>query len=227
MTAGFSLMREAQERHFHSKKQQPSTSSPEEGNRSFIETARRAQIIQCGVEILAQLGYGRASLAQIAKRADVSTGVILYYFQNKEELFQEIQRQVVALYDAVVLERMDMTSPTTALRTIIEANISFLAENPNEAAALRQLYFAFSHTNPSQYDPYPAAERRKALYAILEAGQQTGEFGSFDLWTAVRAIGAALDQTYSERFREPELDFARHAKELVALFDRALRKDTK
>ena len=40
---------------------------------SFIEIARRKQIIECAIDAIAELGFAQASLAQIAKRAGVST----------------------------------------------------------------------------------------------------------------------------------------------------------
>ncbi|WP_338106680.1 TetR/AcrR family transcriptional regulator [Psychrobacillus psychrodurans] len=53
---------------------------------SFIEKARRNQIVECAIETIAEIGYAQASLGQIAKRAKISKGVISYHFANKEEL---------------------------------------------------------------------------------------------------------------------------------------------
>ncbi|PEJ81757.1 TetR family transcriptional regulator, partial [Bacillus pseudomycoides] len=38
---------------------------------SFIEKARRAQIVECAIETIAEVGYAQASLGQIAKRAKI------------------------------------------------------------------------------------------------------------------------------------------------------------
>ena len=45
---------------------------------SFIEAARRAQLIESAIETIATLGYVHASLAQVAKRAGISKSVITY-----------------------------------------------------------------------------------------------------------------------------------------------------
>lgn len=42
---------------------------------SFIEAARRAQIVESAIETIAEAGYARASMAQIAPRAGISKGV--------------------------------------------------------------------------------------------------------------------------------------------------------
>jgi AcrR family transcriptional regulator len=57
---------------------------------SFIEAARRAQLIECAIETIATLGYAQASLAHIAQRAGISKSVITYYFSSKEELIEQV-----------------------------------------------------------------------------------------------------------------------------------------
>ncbi len=46
--------------------------------------------MECAIETLAEVGYVKASLGQIAKRAKISKGVISYYFTNKEELLEQV-----------------------------------------------------------------------------------------------------------------------------------------
>lgn len=48
------------------------------GEPTFIEAARRAQIVQCASDAIDELGFERASLAEIAKRAGISKSVISY-----------------------------------------------------------------------------------------------------------------------------------------------------
>ena len=57
--------------------------------RSFIEEARRAQIISSAIEVIAELGFARASLAQIARHAGISKGVISYHFAGGEVLIAQ------------------------------------------------------------------------------------------------------------------------------------------
>ncbi|WP_409496972.1 TetR family transcriptional regulator [Amycolatopsis sp. cmx-11-12] len=65
--------------------------------RTFTESARRAQIVAAAIETIAGLGYARASFAQIAKEAKLSsTGLISYHFANKEELVRTVLEDVFA-----------------------------------------------------------------------------------------------------------------------------------
>jgi AcrR family transcriptional regulator len=61
---------------------------------SFIERTRRAQIVKRAIDAIATLGYAQASLAQIARCAGISKGVISYHFAGKEELIQQILAEV-------------------------------------------------------------------------------------------------------------------------------------
>src|SRR5271154_647068 len=107
---------------------------------SFIEQARRAQIIDCAIDAIAELGFAQASLAQIAKRAGVSTSVILYYFTSKEELIGEVVAHVFAAADAFVRPRVvSEATARSALRALIESNVAFFAANPKSSLAVMNI----------------------------------------------------------------------------------------
>ena len=59
---------------------------------SFIEEARRTQIAEAAIRLIASRGFARTSLAEIAREAGCSKGVILYHFKGKRDLVQEILR---------------------------------------------------------------------------------------------------------------------------------------
>ena len=63
--------------------------------RTFIETARRAQIVAAAIDTLAEVGYARASLGRIAQRIGISRGLISYHFAGKDELMTEVVREVL------------------------------------------------------------------------------------------------------------------------------------
>lgn len=53
-------------------------------------TARRNLILDAAIEVIAQHGFQRTSIKQIAKHAGVADGTIYNYFKNKEELLHAI-----------------------------------------------------------------------------------------------------------------------------------------
>ncbi len=202
----------------------------DQGKRSFIETARRAQIVECAIETIAELGFNQASLAQIAKRAKVSTGVILYYFASKEELIREVVAHVFAAGETFIRPRVDadQASARNALGAFIEASVGFIAANPKNVLAVMNIMRAGRNESGAlRFDPTVEEPRRAGFRAILEWGQQAGEFRPFLVRVMVVTIVEALDSIPSQLAAEPDLDLAAYGKALVELFDRATRSDEK
>lgn len=72
---------------------------------------RRAQLANSALRTLAELGYARTSLREIAQNSEFSHGVLHYYFRDKVDLITYCVRQ----YKASIVTRYDQvlaTSPT-------------------------------------------------------------------------------------------------------------------
>jgi len=54
------------------------------------ETERRLALLKAAFREVAEKGFSEVTLDDIAKRAGVSKGVTLYYFDSKEDLFREV-----------------------------------------------------------------------------------------------------------------------------------------
>ena len=64
---------------------------------------RRAQLADAALQTLAELGYARTSLREIAQNSQFSHGVLHYYFSDKEDLITHCVRQ----YEAACVTRYD------------------------------------------------------------------------------------------------------------------------
>ncbi len=53
---------------------------------------RRQEIIGAGLELFVRKGYAATKITDIAKRANMSTGLMFHYFESKEKLYEEIIR---------------------------------------------------------------------------------------------------------------------------------------
>ncbi|MGV9818889.1 TetR/AcrR family transcriptional regulator [Nocardia xishanensis] len=73
---------------------------------------RRAQLADAALHTLAELGYARTSLREIAQKSEFTHGVLHYYFNDKVELIAQAVRQ----YEAVCVTRFDdiVATATTA-----------------------------------------------------------------------------------------------------------------
>lgn len=74
--------------------------------------ARRTQLAVATLQTLAELGYARTSLREIAQNSEFSHGVLHYYFTDKRDLITRAVRQ----YEAVCVTRYDevVATSTTA-----------------------------------------------------------------------------------------------------------------
>jgi AcrR family transcriptional regulator len=190
---------------------------------SFIEAARRAQIVECAIDVIAELGFGQASLAQIAKRAGISTGVISYHFAGKDQLIRAVARHVYETGGAFIRPRVDLQSgPRAALGTLIAASVGFSAAHPNHSRAIANLYLA---GQSGLVDRSMEQARRDGFRTILEAGQRDGVFRGFDIRVMVATIIGALNMVPQLLTEEPGINLDAHGRELVEIFDRATRQD--
>lgn len=193
---------------------------------SFIEVARRAQVIDCALETIADLGYAQASLDQIARRLGISKGVISYHFASKDELIREVIKKVTSA--GIEFRKSRLSKRTTALgelKAYIESAIEFVSLNPKYIPAMMQILANTSNEKwRSRYEAEIFEGPRLKLETILKKGQDDGEFREFSSKVMAIAVRAAVDAVLLQRRMYPDIDLKSCAKELVTLFDLATRK---
>lgn len=194
---------------------------------TFIEQARRAQIIEAAIETVAELGYARASLAEIARRAGISKGVISYHFAGKDELTEQVVLELYTRAGAGIGDRVDSAeSAAAALRGYVEANLDFIAGHPEQVRVLVDIFMNFRHPDGS---PHIDADGQDGLLghlgSLLHQGQEAGEFREFAVRPMAIVIRSAIDAASGQLALDPAFDVRAYAAELVATLERATRKD--
>ena len=88
---------------------------------SFIEKARRAQIVACAIETIAEVGYAQASIGQIAKRANVSKRSDFLSFCGQDELLEQVVTEYYIAYESF-MRRFYVAKllPETGSRSILK-----------------------------------------------------------------------------------------------------------
>jgi TetR/AcrR family transcriptional regulator, fatty acid metabolism regulator protein len=195
--------------------------------RTFIDRARRAQIIAAAIDTIAEMGYGQASLTRIAQRVGVSKGVITYHFTGKEELIQEVIAQVIEGGGAYMTPRI-MAEPTGVgmLRAYIESNLAYLRDYRNHMLAVVEIAVnARTEDGSRMFDESVLDDGLAALERLIAGFQATGEFrADFSAHVMAVAIRAAIDSVPFRLARDP-LDIDSYGRELAALFVQAVRAD--
>jgi AcrR family transcriptional regulator len=97
--------------------------------------ARRAQLIELGVEMLATRTLDELSVEDIAQQAGISRGLLFHYFASKQEFHVEVAR-------AAAQELLRRTAPdpalnpVDALRASLTAFVDYVEENPDNYCSL-------------------------------------------------------------------------------------------
>jgi len=99
---------------------------------------RRAQLADAALQTLAELGYARTSLREIAQNTDFSHGVLHYYFSDKEDLITHCVRQ----YEAACVTRYDEIVATAGSAEELKREFSAaMAQTLRTDAPMHRLWY--------------------------------------------------------------------------------------
>jgi TetR/AcrR family transcriptional regulator, fatty acid metabolism regulator protein len=183
---------------------------------SFIEVARRAQIVECAIETIAAVGYAQASLNQIAERAGISKSVISYHFAGKDELIDQVIADVSAAGAALMWPRVQAEQTSAGmLRAYIQSHLDFMRAHPLHVAAVTEILI-HNRAQADDGQTTPLEER-------LRQGQRDGEFRAFSPRVMAWTIRAAIDEVSRRFVANPDLDLEDCARELTTTFELATR----
>ncbi len=191
---------------------------------TFVERARRAQILQAAIDLLAEGGYGAASLSGIAKRIGASKGVISYHFDGKDELLAQVMTTVLGQAGAFMSPPVEAaTGAREKLRAYVRANLAYLSTHRREIRALTAVLSGLPPASDGMPPYAPAGgDAVTALAALLEAGQAAGELRSVNATVAARSLRSSIDAVTDLLRAQPELDVDRYAEDLLDLFETAM-----
>jgi len=193
---------------------------------SFIEQARRRQIVKATIRVLAREGFPAASLSRIAREAGISKSIISYHFAGKDALFAEVFAHVAESAGAYITPFLEQAGdPAGQIAAYIEHQIAYMAGHRDALLAIGMLALNLDGAEGGpDYIAASAAEERAVLVSLIEAGQQAAQFRLFDPQVMAAVISKAIESALSEWAWRPETDLTAYASELVQLFSRAMRK---
>jgi AcrR family transcriptional regulator len=197
--------------------------------RTFTEAARRAQIIEAAIDTIAEVGFGRASLARIGERVGISKGLIGYHFAGKDDLIEQVVVEVLEHGKAYMRPRIveAMESGSGFLRAYIESNLAFMQEQRNSMVAVVEIERSgLTADGRERFHGHADAidEAVQVLSGHLAHYQAVGDLRTdFDPNVMAVAIRAATDAVLQRYVRDPDLDVDNYAREIVTVFDLATR----
>ncbi|SDW79285.1 DNA-binding transcriptional regulator, AcrR family [Amycolatopsis xylanica] len=193
--------------------------------RTITNEARRAQIVQAAIEVLAESGYQGATFTRITKQAGLrSPRMISYHFANKDDLLSQVLVEVFTEGARLIIAAI--TEETTAagkLRAYLEANLRFLHDHPKEVRALQAIAPYVKNAEGRTYTLQASREPSvSSLADMLARGQQSGEFRDFDVRAMAVMIRGAVESAAEQFNGDPPLDLETYIRETTDTFTRAV-----
>ncbi|MBO9521780.1 MAG: TetR family transcriptional regulator [Nocardioidaceae bacterium] len=163
--------------------------------RTSVEAERREQIIQAACEVVSEIGFKSLRVADVAKRAQTSTGTVHYYFDTKRDLMhaafewnfnQSLERRRPLLESHA--------EPRDRLRAFVD---SYLPRDPVTVTAWHvwaELWVEALHEPDLQeLNENVYGEWRRVMAAIIRDGQDAGQFRDGDPVLLANALIGMID----------------------------------
>ena len=184
--------------------------------RSVTSSARRRQIIDAAIEVIAESGYAKTSFARIAEKAGLSsTRFISYHFKGKSELLAAVVVDVISGIGDYVGQRVQAELTAAGmLRTYIEAVVEYIDGHRAPMIALTEVMLGAGFGDGIAGDQAATSD----LETILRSGQASGEFRDFDPWVMATAVQRSVDALPFALRTNPGIDLGSYAAEMVTLF---------
>ena len=125
----------------------------------------REQIISAATEQFAREGFSTVSVEKILEAADVSRGTFYRLFKDKEEVFAEIMRPLMASYGAE-LASIDSSDPWEIFDGIIAVYIQIWRDAPTAFSLSQKDSSGFFHLIEESHRP--AMTHMHRLFKLLE-----------------------------------------------------------
>jgi AcrR family transcriptional regulator len=161
----------------------------------------RRRIITAAMRCVAEVGYSQATIREIARAADMTSGSLYHYFPNKAELLRATSEEI----EDVVLPRLRAAAARSddiadRLESVLDESIQLMHDYPFLAAFLRAVR-AESAAQLRRGGPrYPGSKAlRDVVTDIVEDARSAGVLSSeTEAAPAVEAL-CALTRGLSER----------------------------
>lgn len=174
--------------------------------------AKREEILERALEVIAREGYRGASVKELADAVGLSQAGLLHYFDSKEELFTAILRK----RDEVDSAGFGLVDPDAAadVGALREGYLGVIRHN----ADVPGLVHLFARLSVDAADPEHAAHEffiergrslRELFTAAVAAKQASGELTDrVDAQTMARLFQAVADGMQVQWMLEPDVDMA-------------------
>jgi AcrR family transcriptional regulator len=193
--------------------------------RRLSEDTRRGQIVQAAVAVVAERGYGNASLAAIAEQAGVSKGLVSHYFTDRDTLMEHTARATHVELRRAIVDGLDLSAPVPEiLRTAIRQVAHLRATHALQLDAIGQIVLNLRHPDGT---PRLGADAYEETYQgqeqLFRRGQREGDLRPFDTRVMAITYQSAVDAMLGHLASNPDADPDAYADSLTDIILAAVR----
>jgi AcrR family transcriptional regulator len=188
--------------------------------RSRDKARRQQEILSAAREVVFSKGMHRATVDDVAARAELSKGAIYLYFESKETLLAHLLLEGLRALLGELQEAYAADYPLTAeerIRRLARAYLRFAQDFPNDFHLLMALdRGGFRDKVPDQLYQEVLAESLHGLNLVTEAVRQGLQDGHFDtdsprqtagaLWAALHGVLMLMGHSLRRQLLEVELE---------------------
>lgn len=137
----------------------------------------RAAILDAAEDLFARQGFRTTTIKQIAARAGINSALLYYYFANKETLYREALRRLVAtLADRAGAEFRQAETPEDGVRQLVRNQAAVLLAHPLAVRLIARELIEHGGHHVEGLVPAIAAGPFGRLCELVERGQREGRF---------------------------------------------------
>jgi AcrR family transcriptional regulator len=157
--------------------------------------AKRDAILKIAAKAFIEMGYERASMAEISARVGGSKATLYGYFESKEQLFTEVTKAVGETHLAAVFAELaqNTNDVPVALQRFGEKMIGFLCQ-PDALATQRMVLAEAGHSDVGRrfYEAGPG-RGLEAVTVYLQAAMESGRLRAADARIAAQHLIALFE----------------------------------
>jgi TetR/AcrR family transcriptional repressor of bet genes len=158
--------------------------------------ARREQIVRALIKVMARRGYDGASIADIARAARLTPGLVHYHFESKQEILLAALDELVARHDRELDARLEAlaSDPAAATAAFIDFHLGLGAYADPEALSCWILLSGEALRDPKVRVPFARALASTAsrLATVIRRGVEQRLFTCHSVNAAASAVVATI-----------------------------------
>ncbi|MGD2132258.1 MAG: TetR/AcrR family transcriptional regulator [Maricaulaceae bacterium] len=172
---------------------------------TFIEEARRSQIVEAAREIFLKNGFEQSTIAEIAEAIGVSKGVILYHFGNKSDLGKAVIEEILSSYGAHIAEQLGSKKKAVdKLLAFAQVCTQYIEAHEDDFILYIDTLGSFGNIEEKRrYMASANAVQRAYLVKLVDEAKKDGDIAGVNSQTIADAIQAFVDGINSQFCADP------------------------